>query len=300
MQLSRRALLAASLLAAGSARAACTLQPRATVPLRAIEGFPVLDAAINGIRVTFLLDTGAQAHLVLPAAQAALRLPQLPGAVPLIGTGGARAAPLVLLHGVTLGPVRLPPAPTPVAPLPAVPHVAPMLAGLLGAPLLENFDLDLDVAAGRLDLFQAGGCGGALPDLAARQTVINLAITPDGQALLPVAINGLTVVALLDTGSRATLLTAGAARRLGLSAPESANTARGVDGERVPVGHTRVQALAVGNDIRRNVPISISPLDLGPADMLLGFDYLRQRRVWFSLVNQLLVIALPSPAPSGR
>ncbi len=293
----RRAFLAAAAYPL-AARAQCRLEPSAFVRLRAIEGFPVVDAAVNGTPVTFLLDTGAQAHLVVPDAAAELRLQLLPGTMPLIGTGGARAAPIVALAGVSLGVVQLDPAPTPVAPLPpSVPHMTPMLAGLLGASLLDRFDLLLDVQAGQLGLYDAAGCGGALPSLAPRMTAIGLAITPDRQALLPVQINGQVVTALLDTGSRATLLTADAARRLGLSAPESANDARGVDGERLPVGHTRVRELAVGDDLRRNVPISISPLQLGQADMLLGFDYLRQRRVWISYVTARLVIALPGPAP---
>ncbi len=70
-----------------------------------------------------------------------------------------------------------------------------------------------------------------------------------------------------------------------------------MDGELLPVAHVRVRELAVGEDIRRDVPVSIAPLQLGGADMLLGLDYLRQRRVWISLVNGLLAIALPSPAP---
>ena len=276
---------------------ACRLQPSAIVPLRAVEGFPVITARIGATPVSFLLDTGAQAHLILPEAQAALGLPVLPGSVPLLGTGGGRQAPIVLLEGVQLGPVRLDPAPTPVAPLPAVPHVTPMLAGLLGSPLLMRFDLDLDVRAGRLGLYEAGACGAAVPALAPRMTAVPLEVTADRAVLLQVRINGEALIALLDTGSRATLLTEDAARRLGLKAPVSANTARGVDGELLPVAHLRVREMAVGDDVRRDVPVSIAPIQLGRADMLLGLDYLRQRRVFISLVNQLLVIALPSPAP---
>ncbi|MDT7950790.1 MAG: aspartyl protease family protein [Acetobacteraceae bacterium] len=295
----RRAVLAGLALPL-TARAQCNLGPLAVVPLQAVEGFPVLAASVHGTPVTFLLDTGAQAHLVLPAAEAVLRLPPMQGTVPLIGTGGAREAPLVVLEGVQLGSVTLAPAPTPVAALPVVPRVSPLLAGLLGAPLLEQFDLEMDVAAGHLGLYPAGGCGGALPALAPRQTVIPLTITPDRQALLEVSIDGQSVIALLDTGSRATLLTQAAADSLGLRSMASANTSRGVDGQSLPVQHTTVGALTVGDDVVRAMPVSISPVDLGPADMLLGLDYLRQRRVFISYVTSRLVIALPGLAASGR
>ena len=268
--------------------------------MRVVEGFPIVAARIGATPVSLLLDTGAQAHLVLPEAARSLRLPVLPGSVPVIGTGGARAAPVVMLAGVRLGGVVLPPAPTPVAEVPALPSVTPMLAGLLGAPLLDRYDLDLDVSSGRMGLYEAGACGAATPALGRRMTVVPLEITPDHAALLTVRVNGQALVALLDTGSRATLLTEAAGQRLGLRAPVSANTARGVDGERLPLQHARVRELSVGDDVRRNVPVSIAPLQLERAEMLLGLDYLRQRRVWISYATGQLAIALPPPAPSAR
>ena len=117
---------------------------------------------------------------------------------------------------------------------------------------------------------------------------------------MQVTINGQSIIALLDTGSRATLLSQAAADSLGLHATQSANTSRGVDGERLPIGHTTVREMTIGNDVVRNMPISISPVQLGQADMLLGFDYLRQRRAFISYVNARLVIALPGPAASAR
>ena len=151
--------------------------------------------------------------------------------------------------------------------------------------------------AGRLGLYPAAGCGGALPQLAARQTVVPLVITRDRQALLEVAINGQTITALLDTGSRATLLTQATADALGLRAPASANTARGVDGESLPVGHTTVREMTIGDEVVRGMPVSISPIQLGRADMLLGLDYLRQRRAFISYLTSRLVIALPGVGP---
>jgi hypothetical protein len=156
------------------------------------------------------------------------------------------------------------------------------------------------VRAGRIGLYDAGACGSATPALGPRMTVVPLVITPAREALLSVRVNGQELVALLDTGSRATLLTQEAGRRLGLKAPVSANTARGVDGERLPLEHVHVRELAVGGDVRRNVPVSIAPLQLGRAEMLLGLDYMVHRRVWISYVTGQLAIALPDPAASAR
>ena len=297
-RIGRRAVLAGGIGLPFAARAQCRLEPAATVPLQAVEGFAVIAGTVGQTPVTFVLDTGAQAHLLLPAAEATLRLPALEGTVPLIGTGGARDAPLVMLEGVRLGGVAVAASATPVTTLPVAPRVSPLLAGLMGAPLLAQFDLDLDAVGGRLGLYPAGGCGGAVPMLAARQSVIPLSITADRQALLEVMIDGQSVIALLDSGSRATLLSQAAADSLGLHAVESANTSRGVDGTRLPVAHTTVREMTIGDDVVRDMPISISPIQLGQADMLLGFDYLRQRRAFISYVTSRLVIALPGPGSS--
>ncbi len=304
--LSRRTLLVcalatpalATLARATPACAQCRLGPAAIIPLRAIDGFPVIAATIRGTPVSFLLDTGAQAHLLLPEAVDALRLTVLPGSVPMVGTGGARDVPIVMLDDVRLGPVRLDRALTPVSALPLIPSVSPPVAGLIGAPLLDRFDLDLDVPAGQLGLYAAGACEG--PAFAPPTTTVALTILADRQALLPVEIDGVEIMALLDTGSRATLLTEDAARRLGLRAPASANTARGVDGTVLPVGHVRVRSMRVGDDLRHDVPLSIAPVQLGRADLLLGLDFLRLRRVWISYVTARLVLALPNPVPSAR
>ncbi len=299
------AWLAALLLASAPAQA-CQWTRRAEVPVRVIEGFPIVPAEIGGMPVSMLLDTGAQGHLVLPEAAGSLGLRGVPGlTVRVFGTGGARNAPTVMLRGLTLGGAAVPALTTPVIALPGVPRTAPALAGILGAPLLAAYDLDLDVPGGRIGLYDGRDCSATPPPIGPRMTILALDVTPEGEAFLPVRVNGQSLLALLDTGARATLITEGASRRLGLvGAPISANTARGVDGEALPLQHVRAREMRVGDDLRLDVPISIAPLQLGRGDMLLGLDYLGQRRVWVSYATGRVAIALPgaapSPAPSSR
>lgn len=270
-------------LAAGPAQAACILRQRAEVPLRIRDGFPFVPAAVGGIPVTLLLDTGAQGMLLTPDAVAALRLPVAPGpGTRLLGTGGSHVAPNVILRGLTVGGAALPDSVVPVALLPGVPRLDPPLAGLLGAPLLAAYDVDLDVPRGRMTLYDARDCGAVPPPMPPPFDVLQLELTPEGEALVPVEINGQRFLALLDTGSRATILTEQAAQRLGLAGPASANLARGVDGVPLPVRHVRVRTMRVGTDVVANAPVSVSALQLGRGDMLLGLDYLGRRRVWIS------------------
>jgi len=286
-------------LMAWPAHGACTLRKRAEVVVQVRDGFPFVDAAIGGTPVTMLLDTGAQGMLLTPQIAKALRLPIDPGrSTRLLGTGGTRDAPNVILRGLMIGGAWMADASVPVAELPGVPRMEPPLAGLLGAPLLAAFDLDLDVPHGRMALYDAFGCGASLPPVPPPYSVLPLDVTPEGEAFISVQINGVRLLALIDTGSRATILTEQAALRVGLggpapasaAAPTSVNVARGVDGVPMPVRHLRASTMQVGTEVLTDAPVSVSPLQLDRGDMLLGLDYLGRRRVWVSYRNRRVVI----------
>jgi predicted aspartyl protease len=287
--------LALVVLAVWPVQAACTFQKRAEAAVYVREGFPFVAATIAGTPISMLLDTGAQGMLLTPEAVTALRLPIDPGrSTRLLGTGGDRDAPNVILRGLELGGARFTDSSVPVADLPGVPRTEPPLAGLLGAPLLSSFDVDLDIQNGRITLYDALGCGASLPPIPPPYSVLPLEVTAEGEAFLPVQVNGVRLTALIDTGSRATILTEQAAQRIGLAGPGSANVARGIDGAPMPVRHLRVSTLQVGTEVLRNAPVSVSPLQLGRGDMLLGFDYLGRRRVWISYHAGHVVISAAS------
>ncbi len=268
--LPRRCILLGLLFTAAVPAQACVRV--AEVPLRLVDGFPVVGASLAGRSVSFVVDTGAQGMLVTPGIAEMLGLP-LSGLTRVFGTGGSQAARVVGLPGLRLGGAAMAELSAPVLALPVALEVAPPLAGLLGASLLSRFDLEFDLPGGRMALWAPGDC--AMP----RGTVLPLEVSRAGEAFVPVRVNGQSLLALVDSGSRATILSEAVARRLGVSAPASANTAPGVDGVRLPVGHTRVR-LGLGDEAAVEVPVSVAPLQLDRGDMLLGLDQLGRRRVW--------------------
>ena len=269
----------------GSPALACSRSPVAQMPLRLIEDYPLVPGTLAGRPVSWLVDTGAQGMLVLPAIADALHLP-VSGITRVDGTGGSKLARVVRLPGLRLGGAAMPDQTAPVMPLPTALTTDPPLAGLLGASLLSGFDLDVDVPGGRLALWPSASC--TPPPL--HGTSLPLALSPAGEAFVPVHVNGQPLLALLDTGSRATILEQAAARRLGLDAPISANTAAGVDGARLPIGHTRAR-LALGDEAAADAPVSIAPLQLERGDMLLGLDQLGRRRFWLGYAAGVVVVA---------
>ena len=244
----------------------------------------MVTAEVNGQAATFLLDTGAQGMLLLPDAVARLGLPADAGRTTrMLGTGGVRDAPNAVLRGLTLGGTPLPGGSVPTAALPGVPATDPPLAGLLGAPLLRAYDVELDMRAGRLVLLAPTGCAPA-------GAAVALQPLGNGDLALPVRVNGAVLLAIPDTGTRITLLSDAAAARLGLDAPVSASTARGIDGQRATLRHLRLRTLQVGPDVAATMPVSVTDLQIAPAEMLLGLDWFSQRRVWLSYAAGLMVI----------
>ncbi len=284
--LGRRGTIAGALALATHPAQAQPCTRIADLPLTLVDGYPLVPATLAGRPVSLLLDTGAQGMLITPETAAALALP-LAGMTRIYGTGGSTQARVVRLPGLRLGAAPMPDLLAPVAPLPIQLRSDPPLAGLLGAALLARFDLDIDIPAGRLTLHAPGTC--APPP----GTTLPLEVTRAGEPFLPVRINGQPLLALLDTGTRATLLTQATARRLNLDAPASANTASGVDGERLPLGHVRVR-FALGDEPPADTPVSIAPLQLERGDMLLGLDAIRTRRVWLAYGSGQVTFARPA------
>ncbi len=268
--LSRRGALALPLLATRAL--ACDRVKIAELPLRLIESYAIVPATLAGQAVSLLLDTGAEGMLVTPAMAEALRLP-LNGLTRIYGTGGSQQVRVVRMTALRLGDAPMPSQLAPVAPLPIDLPMTPPLAGLLGASLLSRFDLEVDVRGGRMALWAPGDC----PDGAGIS--LPMQVSRAGEPFIPVKVSGQTLLAEIDTGSRASILSVPAARRLGLDAPISANTATGVDGTRLPIGHTRM-TFALGDDKPEDVPVSIAPLQLDRGDMLLGLDQLGRRPFW--------------------
>ena len=281
------ALLLAVLLLPGPA-AACAGPRRAEVPVQVRDGFPFVPGTVAGQPVTLLLDTGSEGMAVTPEAVRALSLPLLPGATArVLGTGGAHDALVARLQGVRVGGAPVRDRDAPVLALPGLPAVVPPVAGLLGAPLLAAYEVELDGPGGRMALHEPQGCPGP-PWPGA---VLRLHVTAAGERLLPVTVNGQALLALLDTGSRGTILTEAAAARLGLRAPVAASTARGVDGQRMELRYAAVRELRVGGDVARELPVIIAPVQVGGADLLLGMDWAGRRKLWVSYGGGWVAVA---------
>jgi predicted aspartyl protease len=262
-------------------------------------GFVTIGGAIDGQPVSLLLDTGADAGLVTPEAVARLGLPRDPGRRTLVqGTGGNAPALSedVVLRALSIGGVVFAPHAVPVGRLPALPHVAPAVVGLIGANLLETFDLELDPQHHRLGLYTMTGSAGCGPETrpawpGAYDTVT--LIRAGERRLVEVELDGHSLRALIDTGARSVILNTATAEAIGVSAASLATDPGGIGGgvdmHQVTYHWHRFASLRIGALTLRRPVITVSPIE-EEADMLLGASFFATRCVWLSFGTDRLFI----------
>lgn len=81
-----------------------------------------------------------------------------------------------------------------------------VIGGRLSPDLLQNFDLDFDFAAGKLNLFSPEHCAGRVVYWTNSYAQIPFKTTRDGKILLDVTLDGKNLTALIDTGTSASYL----------------------------------------------------------------------------------------------
>jgi hypothetical protein len=292
-----------AVLFAATAQAVCRVESRSVVPVEVMDGNVLVTVQVNGVEATFILDTGADRTLmredvvrrlglerdgwVASIIQGIAGIEQRPNALPRslrLGTATLRRRTLTGDTSVTVGPLPM----NAVADRP--------IAGLLGRDFLSPFDLDLDLPAHRMTLYDVRGCdAGFLPWTTPYAAIP--ASTPMGAALVvQVLVDGRPLRALIDTGASASLITAPGMFRLGLTpemlAHDPGGNGSGVGPAPVPMRRHRFAEMRVGSDTTRDPTLWVASVRVVPiVDMLLGADWLRSRHVWLSFATKQIFVA---------
>jgi Aspartyl protease len=294
----------AAVLASGvRAKAACEIAHQADVPVQVAAGVPVVGVQVNGVTLPFVLDTGAQRSLITDATvqRAAVRL-DVWADTTVKGISGyerhRNADPASLtLGGITLRRRTVAADSTlTVGPLPQSVFANHDIAGLLGADFLGGFDLDLDMPHGKLSVYRVSGCTGRfLPWPGGYEAVAATAPIRD-VLTIPIELDGVPLRAEIDSGSSIGLLTATGISRMGLSAAvldqDPGGSVSGVGRFAVATHRHHFDTLQIGAERISAPVIWAAPVHVLPiVDMLLGSDWLRQRRVWFSYATSQIFVA---------
>jgi hypothetical protein len=265
----------------------CRLQPIADLPVtlepnRLVE----VSGRVNRSDVQLVIDTGAERTVLSAGTVKFLMLARSQHSITrLEGVGGTVSNADVyadLELGGAYSRQRLAEA------------SIPGIGGLVGDDILSDYDVEFDLPNQRFRLWHATGCGaGDLPWTGPR-TTIPVDLTGGERLRVPVTIDGKTIETLLDSGAAISVMQTEAALRLGVTlsalAADPELLVRGVDGSAIRLRIHRFGLVSVGNDLLTGPLIGVGDIQPSSPELLLGLDYLRQRKVWISYRTERIFV----------
>jgi len=296
-------LIAAAVLYGGAANAACGTAPVASVPISIVDDKLLVPVSLNGSPEQLALDTGAGNTFVSTDAAGRLDIPHdYDHAAEVGGVGGQDSVVYIAeVSSLDVGALHLSHQLYPIADLSLKAADGSRVAGLLGADVLHQFDVDLNIPAGRLDLWKSTGCQDSTPPWQDETTPIQIDLDAGNHILVPFKVQGVALTGVLDTGAPWLSITTRAAFRAGLTDdamdndPEIHGT--GVN-ERAWTGHVhrfddiKFAGASFGGLAAEIVPSTgVAAYDgLGGADALIGLRLLRNARLWISYRSHTLYL----------
>jgi clan AA aspartic protease (TIGR02281 family) len=146
-----------------------------------------------------------------------------------------------------------------------------------------------------MTLYQKQTCSGATPAWPEPYVKIAAGRSLGDHLFFPVQLNGRRIDAFIDTGAQFTVLSTKAALALGVSeavlARDRTIMVHGAAAEQLSAHVHQFSQLAVGAEIMRNPEIVVTDVRLNDADLVLGIDFLRSRRVWLSYGSQQIFLS---------
>jgi predicted aspartyl protease len=285
--------------------AECQLKMEARLPITENSGHYMVPAGINGKDYLMIVNTGADKTALATAMADALKLgSDDSSAVPVVGAGFDRRSEYFrVVPSFKLGPsewIDLKVLSDQTLP-PKLQAMQPAPAGMLGTDVLSRYDVEFDFPARTMTLYTAQNCLGRYAPWQGNYYNYYSEYTKKHRVILPLELNGHPVRAVLDTGAVLSLVARSAAVNAGVeqSALDQVQktSGSGAAGAAFVTRRYRFDSLRIGPLVYHHVPLVVGDTTLASADMLLGMDFMRSRRVWVSYSTGAVFM---QPAQSGK
>jgi len=271
------------------ASGACQLKLEATLPMTKVLSHYTVPVDIDGHSYPMMVDSGAERTTLEPGIADALHLAEdsdrasdtkgvggsvgyeYPRILPSLKIGSSEWIDLRVL-AVSSGAVA-----------PEAQASAPV--GILGANVLSRYDVEFDFPARTMSLYTASGCMGRFAPWQGDYQAYSADKTRGNRFILNLALNGHPLRAYVDTGTDLSLVTTAAADLAGVDSvalahdPQSSGT--GFGGMRIGTYRHKF-SMTIGTVNYPNASLTVANTSFQDAGMLLGTDFMRNRRVWLS------------------
>jgi hypothetical protein len=294
----------------------CSLERLGDTPVETRSDLALVIAEVNGSPVQLVVDTGSERTLIATGTASRLHLgSDFEHTTRSWGVGGPTARFDARLNSFVLAGLALPLRTVAIGDL----NVTSLgeVDGVLGTDVLRWFGVDLDAPGGHMTLYRAEPCWLAKPPWPgpaiqlASVVVTRRSLEFPRRLLLPIELDGVPANALLDTGSQSSAVTLTLADRVGVSTnalkadPVIILSGAGPNAVRVPLH--RFRSIRVGDWIADNpvLPVLDLPHEIEERPEvterrwqgLVGQDFLRGHRIWFSLAGWQVFVS-PSATAS--
>lgn len=172
------------------------------------NGTLMAPATLAGQRKMMIIDTGGFNGMLFPGAPRQLGIATVNSRVGVVTVDGALSRTIAVVPEIVFGRLRATNYKFIVeagADKGDIPDEAP--SGLIGADILQNYDLDFDFTAGKLNLIDPNHCPGqAVYWQAPSVAVVPFRMDKSFHITLPVTVDGKSLTAMLDTGASRTAM----------------------------------------------------------------------------------------------
>jgi predicted aspartyl protease len=278
--------------AAANTPESCRITHVADIALQMVGNVPLVDVRINDHAAKLLLDTGAEAVVIRDTSFDRLGLQRnYQGLTSSVGIGAQSNNWPTKPATVSLGAITLPPTPLIVSVLPSHLPGTDQLDGLLGSQVLSGYDLDVDMPARRLGLYERRRCPDGPPPWDGGANTVQTEGNRGYKLTVPITLDGTVVTALLDTGASRTFVDAQVA---GLTdadlASERTLQVIGVGPVGVGARQHRFKQVQIGSETVTGPVLGVGSFRQPGYDALLGTDFWRTHRVWISYGSRRIYI----------
>ena len=298
--------LVCSLLVSGAVQAQepakCRYSLAAAFPIHFVgpQLAPAIEGSVNGSPAMLLVRTDAATSLTLDSAQKRnLPLRSSSRGWRYSGSDYTRVW-TTRLDEFALGPIRV----NRIRELPVIGNTRYNMSysfdGHLGAQMMFQKDIELDLHDKRMRMFESEHCNGAkIRPWAEATSVLPYNEQKNGwNPHFTVLVNDKEVDAVIDTGVERSYMKLEAAKRIGIDADAPGARIQGghygiLSGDnRADYWSVPVASLQLGNERLRDIELDVvDPKYPGDAELYLGLDFLRTHRVLFANKQRQLYVA---------
>lgn len=280
--------------------ASCELHVVASIPAKlSPRNQLLLDATINDSPVKIQVDTGAQTSTLSRkfAVRTGIPIEDMPGVV--YGLTGEALNQKTRVRSLHLGNTVSTNEAMVLTPIGGDGTDGEPVA-LFGADYLQNYDVEIDVAGGKVNLFSQDHCPGQVvywsPEFF-KSKIYYVGNSPLHRPTIDIAVEGKPLRALIDTGAWATAMRMAVAQERFDLSPNSADMqklgeTKGIDGRVLETYQHTFQSMTFGDITLHNTRMAIAPIntaahhasagshlntDMGEQpDVLIGMSLLKQ------------------------